>query len=207
MVLNDLAWLDGLRARGLDVTSGALLYKTLGRVRMHDLEQAAGQLPAVREVVACKSDSEILSLIQDPAYVDRLEKQYADAGPSQGQSGFEGRIVIDVGDDPELRAALDLGPAHPFGHDLRLTGRMGVRRRARAGLEVDDGAGDAGRLRPLELTGDRGFAGKVFGRTFGGLEVRFAGDVHGIAPLWAGLEQTIMCAGSGFRARFDERVA
>lgn len=90
-----------------------------------------------------------------------------------------GRAPQDVaGMELELRAALDLGPAHAFRDDQRLPGRMRVPGGARAWLEMDDRAADAGGIRALELAGDGDLAREKLCRAVGGLHGRLAGDFH-----------------------------
>jgi len=106
MVADDLAWLDGLRAEGLDVTAQTLCYLGWQEGGIHDLDVATGQLPAVREIVACESDEQILALIADPAFQARFQAQYSETGPSNGAAGFETQVVIEVGDEPDLQPCL-----------------------------------------------------------------------------------------------------
>jgi N-acyl-D-aspartate/D-glutamate deacylase len=106
MVEDDLAWLDGLRAEGLDVTAQTLCYLGWQEGGIHDLDVATGQLPAVREIVACEDDDQIRALISDPAFQARFQAQYGESGPSNGAAGFESQIVIDVGTAPELQPLL-----------------------------------------------------------------------------------------------------
>lgn len=94
----ELAWLDGLRARGLDVVSTAHVSRGWIEAGIRELDTAFGQLPAVREIVACTSADEVLELIADPDFVARFAQQYSAAGPSSGAAGMEEQIVIDVGD-------------------------------------------------------------------------------------------------------------
>src|SRR5207253_1222510 len=54
MVDDDLAWLDGLRARGLDVTAQTIVYRGWVEGGVKDLDVAGGQLPAIREIIACQ---------------------------------------------------------------------------------------------------------------------------------------------------------
>ena len=104
MVAEDLAWLDGLRADGLDVNAQTLCYLGWQEGGVRDLDVATGQLPAVREIVACESDAEILALISDPAFQGRFQAQYSQQGPSNGAAGFESQIVIEVGPAADLQS-------------------------------------------------------------------------------------------------------
>lgn len=99
----DLAWLDGMRRRGLDVVAGTLPYRGWIETGVHDLDTAAGQLPAVRQIISCKSNEEILELISNPSFAADFADQYKTNGPASGAGGFEQQTVIDVGDVPELQ--------------------------------------------------------------------------------------------------------
>jgi len=98
----DLAWLDGLRARGLDVTVGCMLNRGWVEADLTQLDAAAGQLPAIRQIVGCQSNEDVLALISQRDFVEAFSQQYAESGPSSGAAGFEGQTVLDVGDSPEL---------------------------------------------------------------------------------------------------------
>ncbi|MEZ4359576.1 MAG: amidohydrolase family protein [Kofleriaceae bacterium] len=98
----DLAWLDGLRQRGLDVTAASQLSRGWIEAGIHQLDVAAGQLPAVRRIIACKSPAEVLELISSAELRRAFAAQYAEAGPTNGAAGMEGQTVIAVGDDPAL---------------------------------------------------------------------------------------------------------
>lgn len=106
IVSHDLDWLNEMRANGCDVTAGCLLNRGWVECGIRELDSASGQLPAIREIVACSSDEEVLELIQSPGFEEKFEEQYANAGPLSGASGLEGQTVINVGDDPELAAFL-----------------------------------------------------------------------------------------------------
>lgn len=106
IVSYDLDWLDEMRAAGCEVTVGCLVNRGWVECGIRELDTAGGQLPAVREIVACNSDEETLALIKDPAFVTRFEEQYAGTGPSNGAAGLEGQTVIAVGDNPELQPFL-----------------------------------------------------------------------------------------------------
>lgn len=106
IVSYDLNWLNEMRDDGCDVTAGCLLNRGWVECGIKELDAASGQLPAIREIVACDSDEEVLKLIQSPGFVEKFEEQYANAGPLSGASGLEGQTVINVGDDPELASFL-----------------------------------------------------------------------------------------------------
>lgn len=103
VVDDDLQWLNGLRARGLDVTAGALLNRGWVEAGIRELDAASGQLGAVREIVACNSNEEVLELLAQPDFVQRFVEHYDNADPSNGAAGLEGQIVIEVGEAPELQ--------------------------------------------------------------------------------------------------------
>lgn len=99
---DELAWLNAMRRRGLDVTAGAACHRGWHEAGVRQLDTALGQLPAVREIVACSSDAQVLALIGDAAFTRRFTEQYARAVGSNGAASMEGQIVIEVGDAPEL---------------------------------------------------------------------------------------------------------
>ena len=103
----DLDWLNGLRATGCDITVGCMLNRGWVEADLTQLDAAAGQIPAVRDIVACTSKDEVMALISNPEYVQAFTEQYANAGPSNGAAGFEGQTVIEVGEDPELQQYLN----------------------------------------------------------------------------------------------------
>ena len=51
----DLAWLSALRSRGLDVTAQTIAYRGWVEHGVRQLENASGQLPAIRRIVACRA--------------------------------------------------------------------------------------------------------------------------------------------------------
>ncbi len=106
MVDDDLAWLNSLRANGCDVTAGAQINRGWVEAGIRELDAAGGQLSAIREIVNCNSDDEVLALIAQPDFVARFEEQYASTGPSNGAAGIEGQIVISVGDSDEHAGCL-----------------------------------------------------------------------------------------------------
>ena len=101
-VEEDLAWLDSLRERGLDVTANVLVSRGWIEAGMRQLDVSCGMLTAVRRIAACKTDEEVLKLVSDPDYIRAFVEEYAAKGPTNGANGLEGQIVINVGDDPEL---------------------------------------------------------------------------------------------------------
>lgn len=120
-VEEDLAWLDDLRARGLDVTANVLVSRGWIEAGMRQLDVSCGMLSAVRQIAACKTDEEVLSLVSDPGYVRSFADEYAIKGPTNGANGLEGQIVINVGDDPDLQSYLNrtLGDiAQELGHNV-----------------------------------------------------------------------------------------
>ena len=106
VVDEDLQWLDSMREAGCDVTAGALINRGWVEAGIRELDTAAGQLPAVRKIVGCSSDAEILALIKDPAFVREFETQYAEMGAASGAAGLEGQTVIAVGEHPALQKFL-----------------------------------------------------------------------------------------------------
>lgn len=106
MVDADLAWLNDLRAKGCDITASALVNRGWVEAGIRELDAASGQIPAVREIVACQSDDEVLALIEQAEFVTRFEQQYAKAGMASGAAGLEGQIVLSVGDTPECASAV-----------------------------------------------------------------------------------------------------
>ena len=103
MPRENVEWIESLRARDLDVVAGAILNRGWVEAGIADLDTAAGQLPAVREIVGCRTDEERLALISDPAFAERFWTQYSTNGPTNGAGGFENQQVIEVGDDPALQ--------------------------------------------------------------------------------------------------------
>jgi len=98
----DLAWLDGLRAEGLDIIGATLLHAGWVEAGIRDLDTAAGHMAGVRALIACKDDDAIRALLNDPEFVKDFSDEYGRDGPTNGAGGFEGQIVINVGSDPEL---------------------------------------------------------------------------------------------------------
>ena len=102
-VANDLAWLEGLRGKGGDVTAAALLSRGWTEGGLQDIDTSMGQLPAVREIVRCADREAVLALASDPAFVARLSKQYAQMGATAGSAGLENQTILSIGDDPQLQ--------------------------------------------------------------------------------------------------------
>lgn len=107
MVERDLAWLDELRSRDLDVVANVLVSRGWIEAGMRQLDVSCGMLQSVRRIAACQSDAEVLQLVADPAYRSDFSAEYARTGPTNGANGLEGQIVIDVGDDPGLADCLN----------------------------------------------------------------------------------------------------
>ena len=99
-------WLEAMRARGLDVTAAGALHRGWVEAGVRQLDTAGGQLPAIREIVACRSDEEVLRLIGDPAFGQRFASQYASSVASNGAAAMEGQTVIDAGRDPALASLI-----------------------------------------------------------------------------------------------------
>lgn len=106
VVDEDLEWLGAMRARGCDVTAGALINRGWVEAGIQTLDTAAGQLQAVRDIVGCTSEAEVLELIKDPAFISAFETEYAGMAASNGAAGLEGQTVITIGDAPELQQYL-----------------------------------------------------------------------------------------------------
>jgi N-acyl-D-aspartate/D-glutamate deacylase len=103
MIDADLAWLDGLRAEGLDIVGATLLHANWVEAGIRDLDTAAGQMGGVRAIIACQDDDEVRGLLGDPAFVESFSAEYEREGATNGAGGFEGQIVIEVGSDPGLQ--------------------------------------------------------------------------------------------------------
>lgn len=106
MIDADLAWLDSLRAEGLDIIGATLLHAGWVEASIRDLDTAAGQMAGVRSLIGCKDDAEIKTLLADPKFVKSFVDEYRRNGPTNGAGGFEGQIVIEVGDNPALQSYL-----------------------------------------------------------------------------------------------------
>lgn len=107
MIDADLAWLDELRAEGLDIVGATLLHAGWVEAGIRDLDTAAGQMAGVRSIIASESDDEVRALLTDPTFVKNFSDEYEREGSTNGAGGFEGQIVIDIGTDPELAIYLD----------------------------------------------------------------------------------------------------
>lgn len=107
MVEQDLAWLDGLRASGLDVTANVVVSRGWIEAGMRQLDVSCGMLTSVRRIAACKSDEEVLKLVCDPEYVQFFVDEYKAKGPTNGANGLEGQIVINVGENRDLQRFME----------------------------------------------------------------------------------------------------
>lgn len=107
MVENDLSWLDGLRARGLDVVGNVLVSRGWIEAGMRQLDVSCGMLQSVRRIAGCRTDEEVLALVSDPAFRREFAAEYAAKGATNGANGLEGQIVIEVGDNPALAPFLN----------------------------------------------------------------------------------------------------
>ncbi|MDG2004212.1 MAG: amidohydrolase family protein [Novosphingobium sp.] len=106
-VEEDLAWLDGLRARGLDITANVLVSRGWIEAGMRQLDVSCGMLSSVRRIAGCKSDEEVLELVSDPEFIRGFAEEYRVKGATNGANGLEGQIVIAVGEDPDLKSYID----------------------------------------------------------------------------------------------------
>jgi N-acyl-D-aspartate/D-glutamate deacylase len=102
-VANDLAWLEGMRGRGGDVTAATLLARGWTEGGLQGIDTSMGQLPAVRELVSCADRAALLALASDPAFVARLSDQYAQMGAMSGSAGLENQTILSIGDDAQLQ--------------------------------------------------------------------------------------------------------
>lgn len=107
MVGEDLEWLDGMRAKGYDVTVGCLVNRGWVEADLLQLDAASGQLPAIRKIVGCGSTEEVLALISTPEFVRELTEQYTASGASNGAAAFEPQTVVGVGNNPDLEPFLN----------------------------------------------------------------------------------------------------
>ena len=102
----NLAWLAVQRAKGYDMTVSCLMQRGWLESGLRQLDVPAGQLAAVREICACKSDDEVLRLISKPEFQSAFVQEYMERGPTHG-AGLDGQTVIDVGNDPQLAPYLN----------------------------------------------------------------------------------------------------
>ncbi|HTV95149.1 MAG TPA: amidohydrolase family protein [Steroidobacteraceae bacterium] len=102
----NLAWLEAQRAKGCDITVSCLLHRGWLESGLRQLDVPAGQLAAIREICACRSDEEVMRLIVNPDFQQGFIEEYRTRGPAHG-AGLEGQTVIDVGSDPELASYLN----------------------------------------------------------------------------------------------------
>jgi N-acyl-D-aspartate/D-glutamate deacylase len=105
--VQDLAWLDAVRAKGCDVTVSCALNRGWVEAGLRELDTAAGQLAAVRRIIACASDEEVLRLIAEPEFQRAFAEEYAAKGAINGGNALEGQTVITIGDDPQLQGYLN----------------------------------------------------------------------------------------------------
>lgn len=104
LVDESLEWIDGVREKGCDLLGAALVTTGWVETSIRELDVAAGQMSAVREIMALEGDDQgTLKLISDPDFVKRFADEYANNGPTNGAGGFEGQIVLSVGDATELQ--------------------------------------------------------------------------------------------------------
>ena len=101
--LDDKSWIEALRRRGLDVISPCRVNRGWVEANIRGLDTAAGQLEGIRRITACKSEEEVMALLADAAFVREFADDYARRGAASGADGMEGQIVIDVGDNQELK--------------------------------------------------------------------------------------------------------
>jgi len=106
IVQEDLDWIRGLRARGLDVISPCRVNRGWVEANIRQLDTAGGQYEGVRRISACESDQEILALISDPVFIQEFSDEYAERGAVQAAINMDNQIVINVGDVPELQQHL-----------------------------------------------------------------------------------------------------
>lgn len=104
--LNDKRWIEELRARGLDVISPCRVNRGWVESNIRGMDTAAGQLEGIRRICACDTDEEIMRLLGDTAFVKDFSDDYDRRGAATGADGMEGQIVIDVGDNQDLKPFL-----------------------------------------------------------------------------------------------------
>lgn len=107
MVESDLAWLEALRARNLDIVANVVVSRGWIEAGMRQLDVSCGMLQSVRRIAACQTDEAVLALVADPAFRRDFASEYATKGATNGANGLEGQIVIAVGDDPALARCLN----------------------------------------------------------------------------------------------------
>lgn len=101
---DDIAWIEGLRAEGLDISGAALINRGWVEASIQELDTAAGQMKGVRRIMSCEDDAAVLALLSDPEFVREFSDTYAREGAANGAGGFEQQTVIEVGDDPALQS-------------------------------------------------------------------------------------------------------
>lgn len=99
----DYAWIEKVRAEGLDVSASALINRGWIEAGIHELDTSAGQMPAIREIIGQSSDEARLALLADPDFVASFRDEYARTGASNGAAGLEAMQIISVGDVASLK--------------------------------------------------------------------------------------------------------
>jgi len=107
MIDTDLAWLEDLRARDLDVVANVVASRGWIEAGMRQLDVSCGMLQSVRRIAACQTDEAVLALVSDPAFRRDFAAEYAAKGATNGANGLEGQIVIEVGEDPALAPCMN----------------------------------------------------------------------------------------------------
>ncbi|MEG9863002.1 MAG: amidohydrolase family protein [Parvularculales bacterium] len=102
-VEEDLAWLEELRDDGCDVTVGALVNRGWVESSIRQLDAVAGNLAPIRDIIACKSDAEAISLLKDTEFIKRFHEEYTSAVTGNPAASLEGQTVISVGDNADLK--------------------------------------------------------------------------------------------------------
>jgi N-acyl-D-aspartate/D-glutamate deacylase len=105
-VEKNLAWLDALRAKGCDITVSCMAHRAWIESDIKQLDVVAGQLSAVREICARKTDEDVTKLISDPEFQRAFMEEYKLRGPAHG-AGLDSQTVIGVGDHDNLKRYLD----------------------------------------------------------------------------------------------------
>jgi hypothetical protein len=178
MVEKDLAWLDGLRARGYDVVGSVLASRGWIEAGMRQLDVSCGMLQSVRRIAACRSDEEVLALVADPRYRRDFSAEYAAKGATNGANGLEGQIVIDVGGVPELASCLN----RPLSEIAAETGRDVVEAMLdlahRSGLALQLRSPQISSLDPRQAVRLFGHYATVIGGSDGGAHTKSFGMGH-----------------------------
>lgn len=106
MIDADLAWLDSLRAEGLDIVGATLLHANWVEAGIKDLDAAAGQMAGVRKLIACNDDGAVYALLRDSGFIQAFSDEYERDGATNAAGGFEGQTVIEVGSDSSMQQYL-----------------------------------------------------------------------------------------------------